>query len=517
MKLLNLILTINKNYANPLSAIFFMLLFSCRPIAHNNSTSISETDSIQECFEIENITDSSIFTNIEIPQIIGNRSVQILKRTGYTCSYNQDTRNANWVAWHLTKEHTSGEWEKNGIPYLEDNDVIGVRQENSDWESLNLSKEGIDHGHICPAADNKWSKEAMVQSYLLTNMSPQNSELNRGIWETLESRCRGWAKHYGDLYIVAGPIFYTNNYKTFGTNKVGIPDAFYKVIYRNNRTHEGIGFIFPNIEPSKQRIEEYAYTIDEVENITGIDFFFNLHDTIESQIESDYELREWGLLQFERKQESRFYSVKTDFGTYNHEQYIDLNFPTNSTDSLKKCIIKNCFGEDTYNLNNAITNYLDYQPEYDEEATLLTSEPNICHGLISVLGDVKYYNSGFLSYELFNCYRPLGANQVQAYTKYINFSIPLQRELTIKDLIRSDNINDLHKLVYQKSNKEKLFPEYLTETIPFTENFYISNDSIYFVYAKYEITPGVEGCFKIGLKANTINEYLTELGRELIK
>lgn len=272
---------------------FSILLFSCNPIAHDNSTSISETDSIQECFEIENSVDSFIFTKIEIPKIIDNRPEQILTRIGYTCSYNQDTRNANWVAWHLTKEHTNGQWTKKGIPYIEDNDVIGYRQENSDWESIDLSDAGIDHGHICPAADNKWSKNAMVQSYLLTNMCPQNANLNRGIWEKLESRCRGWARHYGEVYITAGPIFYSKNYKTIGANKIGIPDAFYKVVLCLTKKPKALGFIFPNVEPEYDNIKDYMYSVDEVENITKIDFFHNMEDSIENIIEASSNLNNW--------------------------------------------------------------------------------------------------------------------------------------------------------------------------------------------------------------------------------
>lgn len=61
-----------------------------------------------------------------------------------------------------------------------DMDVKGGRQELEDWYGHSLP---IDHGHLCPAGDCKWSKEAMEQSFLLTNMCPQNSNLNRGDWE----------------------------------------------------------------------------------------------------------------------------------------------------------------------------------------------------------------------------------------------------------------------------------------------------------------------------------------------
>ena len=226
---------------------------------------------------------------LEIPQLLSTVPSQVLKRKGYTTSYNCGTKNANWVAWHLTSEHADGVWSRKGIGYIEDDEVIGVKQELSDWRYHNLP---IDHGHMCPAGDNKWDKDAMIQSFLLTNMCPQNSNLNRGEWERLESRCRGWARHYGEIFIVAGPIFYSSDYVTIGHNDVGVPDAFYKVILRLGKKPAALGFIFPNKNP-KYRMEHYVMTVDEVEEKTNIDFFFNLPDDIEDKVETEAEFHKW--------------------------------------------------------------------------------------------------------------------------------------------------------------------------------------------------------------------------------
>ena len=262
-----------------------------------NSEIVSQElfDSICQTEEILLDTDSlSVDDNdtisLEIPRFSCPTTEQILKRTGYTCSYNQNTRNANWVAWHLTKNHADGPWSRKGIPYIEDADVVGAKQELSDWYNHKLN---IDHGHLCPAADNEWDKEAMIESFLLTNMCPQNSNLNQNVWETLESRCRGWARHYGEVYIVAGPIFYNNNYKTIGSNKVGVPDAFYKVVLCMADKPKALGFIFPNEDPKSQNIKDYMCSVDEVENITKIDFFYILDDNIENDIEAISNLNIW--------------------------------------------------------------------------------------------------------------------------------------------------------------------------------------------------------------------------------
>lgn len=282
-------------------AILFCIAFFIKGCGNNSeyeqypleTTEVFEViDTLEQNLDTSSniVFNETYISDIETPRICNNIAEQILKRTGYTCSYNQDTRNANWVAWHLTKEHTDGPWSRKGLPYIEDSDVIGAKQELSDWYNHNLN---IDHGHLCPAGDNKWDKEAMIESFLLTNMCPQNSKLNQGIWETLESRCRGWARHYGVVYITAGPIFYSKNYKTIGANKIGIPDAFYKVVLCLTKKPKALGFIFPNVEPEYDNIKDYMYSVDEVENITKIDFFHNMEDSIENIIEASSNLNNW--------------------------------------------------------------------------------------------------------------------------------------------------------------------------------------------------------------------------------
>ena len=226
---------------------------------------------------------------LEIPRLTASQPEQILKRIGYTASYNKNTRNANWVAWHLTKAHTDGSWKREGMPYEADDEVKGPRQETDDWYNHNLP---IDHGHLCPAADNKWDKEAMAQTFLLTNMCPQNRALNRGDWEELESRCRGWARHYGEIYICAGPLFYTKNYTTIGTNKIAVPDAFFKVVLCMKKHPKALGFIYPN-EGTNHKMDHYVVSIDEVEEKSGIDFFYALPDSIEDAVEAHSDLSIW--------------------------------------------------------------------------------------------------------------------------------------------------------------------------------------------------------------------------------
>lgn len=212
---------------------------------------------------------------------------QILKRTGYVASYNKATLLPNWVAWHLTAERTEGSAKRSGVDFAEDTEVPEPRA--TDWDYYNS---GYDRGHMCPAADNKWSKKAMEESFLFTNMCPQNGNLNRGDWNEMEMACRKWAKKYGDMYIVCGPILYKGKHKTIGKNKVVVPEAFFKVVLRTGDDPQAIGFIYKNTSGNRPK-DSYVNTVDEVERITGIDFFPSLPDNVEKKVEAECDLGLW--------------------------------------------------------------------------------------------------------------------------------------------------------------------------------------------------------------------------------
>lgn len=284
------------------------------PFVENEVPADSDTISIATEVTEEEPSHAVSFdtTALEIPISTKSMPEQILVRYAYTTSYNKQTKCPNWVAWHLTRDRIDGPYSRKGVPYYDqDNKVYGIggvtqetsqgdyfvdmeaeapRQEFSDWKDNSVPNNS--HGHICPAADCRWSKSAMNQSFLLTNICPQDRDLNMGDWEGLERRCRGWAKKYGDIYIVAGPVFYNGVKKTMGTNEVGVPDAFFKVVLCLQGQPKAIGFIFPN-DSIHHDCDKYVVTVDKVEQITGFDFFHNLEDDIENAVESKSELNLW--------------------------------------------------------------------------------------------------------------------------------------------------------------------------------------------------------------------------------
>ena len=210
----------------------------------------------------------------------------ILKRNAYSLSYNPEYLIPNWVAWHLTAEHTEGDVPRDNS-YYEDDEVPIPRATNEDYHGSGCSR-----GHMCPAGDNKWDAEAMRESNLLTNICPQHPSLNSGVWNVIERDCRKWAKKYGDVYIVCGPILMNREHETIGENKIVVPEAFFKVILRLNPQPAAIGYVIRNNEGNKKR-DMFVNTVDDVERITGIDFFPSLPDDIENMVEASANINDW--------------------------------------------------------------------------------------------------------------------------------------------------------------------------------------------------------------------------------
>ena len=223
---------------------------------------------------------------IEKPAPLRGKSEIVLNRKGYIVSYNKDNKIPNWVAWHLTAEHAYGLIKRYG-GYQEDKEVPEPRATKDDYKNTKWS-----HGHMCPAGDNKWNEKAMKESNLLTNICPQDRSLNSGLWNRIEQDCRKWAKKYGGIYIVCGPVLLNRYHETIGKNKVVVPEAFFKVILRLKPEPKAIGFIVRNNEGTKKR-DHYINSVDEVERITGIDFFPTLPDDIENKVETYSNFNDW--------------------------------------------------------------------------------------------------------------------------------------------------------------------------------------------------------------------------------
>ena len=247
----------------------------------HTSQASSRQDTQKKGAEEPAVKQGSLNLKLEIPKAIKKQDEIILKRMAYTVSYNNKMKNPNWVAWELTREETKGTQERSD-KFVPDPDLPEPRAKSSDY-----TRTGYDRGHMAPAADMKWSLKAMEESFYMSNICPQHKKLNRGDWNDLEDACRAWAKKYGTVYIACGPIYDRSKPKFIGVNKIAVPDRFFKVVLIYNRKDPmALGFIFPNLAHS-QDLDKYQVTVDDIEHITGYDFFSKLPDHIENYIEAE--------------------------------------------------------------------------------------------------------------------------------------------------------------------------------------------------------------------------------------
>jgi len=220
----------------------------------------------------------------ELPEIQFNEI--LIRHTGYSLVYDEKHEQARWVAYELTAAET-GKWFERTNQFLEDPLISTGSATDADYKGS-----GYDRGHIAPASDMGWSAETMAESFFYSNMSPQEPSFNRGIWKKGEDLVRFWARSYGNLYVVAGPVL-LSGLKTIGPHEVSVPDFYYKVILDPEQGQEkAIAFVIPN-EGSRRPLTDFVVTIDSVERLTGINFFPALPDDKEWHLESTVCLECW--------------------------------------------------------------------------------------------------------------------------------------------------------------------------------------------------------------------------------
>ena len=224
---------------------------------------------------------------IEIPTITEERSDRVITHKGYTVSYNYDWKIPNWVAYELTDAEVNGE-----VPRYDRFKPDPMVPQGATATTNDYKHSGYDRGHMAPAADMKWDEQVMKESFYLSNICPQNPNLNGGVWKDLEEQVRDLASQKEKIFVVCGPIV-NDISNTIGENKVVVPQAFYKVLLQEeNGKIYTIGFVYENVSGRKP-MSTYAMTVDEVEKLTNIDFFPSLPNKIENKVESEVDFSRW--------------------------------------------------------------------------------------------------------------------------------------------------------------------------------------------------------------------------------
>lgn len=232
----------------------------------------------------------------------------------YTYCFSPEHRAALWVAYPLHDSHISGSGNRNNSDFDYDPEVNTSYQANLAAGSYT----GIyDRGHQLPAADRKCSQQMMNQTFYTTNMTPQHSNFNQNKWATLEGKVRNMVCA-DTLFVVTGAWFggeHDSSINSSTTDKSGnycpTPTHYYKALLRtsNGNTSKTIDAVkeasqlraivfwmeHANTGSDTTISSSDCITVDELERITGFDFFPMIDDSIEASVESSINPSLWGI------------------------------------------------------------------------------------------------------------------------------------------------------------------------------------------------------------------------------
>ena len=221
----------------------------------------------------------------------------------YSFGWSQDDLVALWVAYPLCKFYTSGsvgrtnEWAYD--PLLGELSAA----------PFGGYAEELARGHQIPSADRQCCWEANAQTFYGTNMTPQLNAHNEGIWADLEGRVRNYAKTSDTTYVVTGVVLEGSKRKTRDSDgkSITVPTGYFKALLRYSKSstistwaaaafyteHRDYGDYTP--------FKDLAMSIDELEEMTGLDFFVNLPEKLGDQRAAEIEAENpltnsvWGL------------------------------------------------------------------------------------------------------------------------------------------------------------------------------------------------------------------------------
>lgn len=239
---------------------------------------------------------------IEVPALKGgDMNLFITHTTQYngkeviTYSYEWDCakKHSRWVAFTFSTATPDNDAGRNDS-FRDDPKIPSQYQtHDSDYKG-----NGYSRGHLCASSDRQYSIEANKQTFYFSNMSPQiQNGFNGGIWQSLEQKVQQWGNisvSSDTLYVVKGGTIQDNQIIEYIGNNVPVPKYYFMAILSlKGGSYQAIGFWLEHKAYSNNNYKQYALSIDDLEQKTGIDFFANLPDNIETTVESKYTESVW--------------------------------------------------------------------------------------------------------------------------------------------------------------------------------------------------------------------------------
>lgn len=200
----------------------------------------------------------------------------ILNKTYITIGYNTQYKIPNYVGEKLTHNMVIGS-EKREPGFYPEN-LLPVKYQT---RSNQYKNSGYDRGHLAPAADFKWNKQTMYDSFSMANVAPQWPTVNRGKWQKLEEQVRSYTNYVDTLYVITGTVVTNPNHKI--SNDIVVPSYFYKAVIgkKGNRYKVSCAWLFNN----DMSLVSKQMTINELERFIGRNLFYKKNnESVEGKI-----------------------------------------------------------------------------------------------------------------------------------------------------------------------------------------------------------------------------------------
>lgn len=223
-----------------------------------------------------------------------NRNITILENSAYTVGYDESRHNPAWVAYRLAHFGEIGSNQK-----AANRDFLTFKTDQRTKSLItpkSFQRSGYERGHLAPsdAIGVYYGKDAQGETFLMSNISPQEKDLNHGLWATLEVIEQNfWANRYGEIWIVAGPIF-SEDSKMIGQKKISVPESFYKIyVDEEDGSLRMIAFVIPQDAKKTSALKSFLSSVQKIEELSFLDFNPDLPDEAEKELENRQATEMW--------------------------------------------------------------------------------------------------------------------------------------------------------------------------------------------------------------------------------
>lgn len=252
-------------------------------------------ESVPPCIRLDGeVTSSSrhVLYGLPVP-VKAKARYSCLENTGYAVGYSETMKDPLWAAYRVWHVENAQAFKRPNRFRVDVRTQARVRHEEYKQDEPRL----YDRGHMAPSfiIGSRYGREAQIETFLMSNVVPQRKELNEQTWRALEELIEShWTVTHGELYVIVGPIFTQSPRRLNGV--AAIPKSFYAIVVdTTGGNFTSMAVIIPQEVKGSLKLRRFITTIDEIERVTGLDFFSELPDGIENLVEAKKAGKDWDI------------------------------------------------------------------------------------------------------------------------------------------------------------------------------------------------------------------------------